>query len=80
MSGLALFFSGRGVLVVGVEPDPGGLACRVYVGSRGNGDYYLVSDPEAREACERAWRSTSRHVIADPEELAAVGVLIRGPR
>lgn len=80
MSGVGLLALGLGVLVVGVEDDPGGLATRVYVGSRSAGRYVLVSDPEARARIETAWRSTSQHLVADKEELLCLGPLLREVR
>lgn len=71
-----MLLSGRGVLVVGVEPDPGGLACRVYVGARYKRRYFLVSEPEARAKVERAWRSTNQHLVADLDDLKALGPLL----
>lgn len=74
--GIALLCSGRGVLVVGVEPDPGGLATRVYVNHRSDNRYFLISDPEARETVEQAWRSTKQHVVADIDQLQSLGPLL----
>lgn len=68
------------VLVTGVEGDPGGFACRVYIGARYEGRYFLISDPDARKAAEHAWHGSSQHVIADMRELAAIGVLLTDSR
>jgi hypothetical protein len=78
VAALAALMLGRAVFITGVEDDPGGVACRVYVGPRYHRRYFLVSDPDARAECERAWRGSRGHVIADRDDLAAVGVLLQG--
>jgi hypothetical protein len=76
VTGIGLLLSSHGTLIVGVEDDPGGLAIRVFVGHRASGRYYLVSEPWAKEKIWSAWRSTSRHLVADLDELAALGPLL----
>ena len=84
MSGeaVAMFLSGRGVLITDVAEDPAGLSTRVYISGEHTDDghydrrYILVSDPELRENARRAWRS-QRHVVADRDELLAAGPLLR---
>lgn len=61
-----LAFSGRGVLVVGVEDDAETGCLRMYVGSRGDGIYALVEDAEAKEELRRAWaRSFTGHLVVE---------------
>lgn len=64
----ALAFSGLGVEICGVEPDPAGV--RVYVGPRYRGRYFLVTHPEGVEACKRAWAgSYTGHLLMDRREV-----------
>lgn len=73
MSGVALAFSGRAVLIVGVERHENG-ALRVYIGSRGDGRYFLA--PRELEAdFERAWNgSFTSHLVIDRAQLDGVPI------
>lgn len=62
---------GRTVFVVGVEHRPNG-AVRIFVGSRGEGQYVLL-DPEGTEAVERAWNS-HHHVCIEPAALEGLPI------
>lgn len=64
----ALAFSGLGVEVCGVEPDPAG--ARVYVGPRWRGRYFLVTEPAEVDRVRAAWASTfCGHLIMDRREV-----------
>ena len=62
----ALLFSGRGVLVTGVEDDAETGCLRMYVGSRGDGIYALIEDEAAKDELRREWaRSFAGHLVVD---------------
>jgi hypothetical protein len=62
----ALLFSGRGVLVVGVEDDAETGCLRMYVGSRGDGIYALIEDEEAKDELRREWaRAFTGHLVVE---------------
>jgi hypothetical protein len=78
VSGVALAFSGRGVLVVGVEEKNGSL--RVYLGHRGDGRYF-IPHPDDRERIKREWASSFRqHLVIARDELVGVPIFteVRG--
>jgi hypothetical protein len=63
----ALAFSGLGVEVCGVEPDPAG--ARVYIGPRYDGRYFLARGDDA-DRCLIAWaRSTRKHLLMDHRDV-----------
>jgi hypothetical protein len=57
---------GTDVFVVGVEPDPKG--CRVYIGARWRGRYFLVTEPEWVEKFHRAWNASFMGHLTMPRE------------
>lgn len=61
----ALAFSGLGVEICGVEPDPQGV--RVYVGPRYRGRYFIARGEDAAHV-RRQWVA-SRHLIMDRREV-----------
>lgn len=67
-----LAISGQGVLIVGCERTKHG-SLRVYVGSRGDGRYFLVWGDDAANI-ERQWRG-SRHLLLDRAQLQDVPIM-----
>lgn len=63
------------VIITGVEDDPGGIGIRVFIGQRGRGAYFLISDPDDVGRVRDAWaRSYAGHLFALYGDLVQVGV------